>query len=336
MRKLFLFLFLMSLGFIARAGIIYTGNVVNDPCVAKDTNYDQDLTITNANYLTYVSSHSQASPSVVTFVDGKKSTATITINSSIVETPTAFVRITVAGVVFDNNTNFQMVSTASGTAKALSDAMMANTTVNALIVSTWSAAGVVTSTSLTTGLNAYDLYTSTPFGFRLNSSSTASTATFLNGLASDVSSSGDTITETNHRYGTGLAVLLSTASGSSIGGLVGGTTYYAIASTTDLLKLSTTKANAIAGTAIDLGTQAGNGTFTLTPLTISSSPSYKWQASNDNLNFIDLAVSSVTISGAGVAGWDLGNVPYRYLRIKYVAPTNGCGTLKIDGAGRDY
>jgi microcystin-dependent protein len=61
---------------------------------------------------------------------------------------------------------------------------------------------------------------------------------------------------------TGLA-LVYTTSGSPIGGLTSGTTYYAIRVSSTQLKLATTRANAVAGTAINL-TSVGSGTQQLT------------------------------------------------------------------------
>lgn len=75
-----------------------------------------------------------------------------------------------------------------------------------------------------------------------------------------------TVTSNNSLY-TGAAVLYDTTSG-AIGGLTDNTTYYAIRVSATVVKLATTRANAVAGTAINL-TSSGSGTQTLT-LTFST------------------------------------------------------------------
>lgn len=67
---------------------------------------------------------------------------------------------------------------------------------------------------------------------------------------------------TNESLQTGQAVVYA-SSGSAIGGLTSSSTYYVIRVSATLVKLATSRANAVAGTAIDL-TSAGSGTQTLT------------------------------------------------------------------------
>jgi len=72
----------------------------------------------------------------------------------------------------------------------------------------------------------------------------------------------DITVPSNDSIYTGTAVVLSTT-GTAPAGLTAGTTYYAIRESATLIMLATTRANAIAGTAIDI-TGQGTGTHTLT------------------------------------------------------------------------
>lgn len=70
--------------------------------------------------------------------------------------------------------------------------------------------------------------------------------------ASGVDDSAETITLTAHGLATGTAVVYSTGGGTTIGGLTNGGTYYVISVDANTISLATTKANAEAGTEIDL------------------------------------------------------------------------------------
>lgn len=78
----------------------------------------------------------------------------------------------------------------------------------------------------------------------------------------DVDTAADTITETAHGYVTGVRVTLSTT-GTLPTGLSPTTTYYTIRVDADTLKLATSYANAVAGTAADITAASGGGTHTL-------------------------------------------------------------------------
>jgi microcystin-dependent protein len=78
----------------------------------------------------------------------------------------------------------------------------------------------------------------------------------------DVNITTEEITVTGHQYRrTGFRVRVS-STGTIIGGLAVNTDYYVIIVNSDTIKLATTRANAIAGTAIDLTSQ-GTGTHTI-------------------------------------------------------------------------
>lgn len=75
----------------------------------------------------------------------------------------------------------------------------------------------------------------------------------------------DQITVTAHGYVDGEAVVYSNGGGTSITGLTTGTTYYVIVVDANTVKLATTKANALAGTAIDITADGVGAAHTLTP-----------------------------------------------------------------------
>ena len=142
----------------------------------------------------------------------------------------------------------------------------------------------------------------------------------------------DIITKTSHGYSTGLKVALT---GSSLPTGLSATDYYIIKLTANTFKLASSLANAIAGTPVDITAVAVGATahtYTLTPAAISGTPSFKWQASNDASNWVDLSVSSVTMS-AYVAGgtssyWDFSWYPFKWLRLNVIGPTTGGIYLK--------
>ena len=320
-------------------------DVVLDKYLVDEANitYTKEFTGVNVDQVDNLGVQAVWSPVTVataTFYDGRKSTMTITVTT----TTLTNAKLAINGIRLDNGNQWTSVSTTSGTAKAISDAIMANSSLSAVINATWtftlvgtSTHGVVYATAATTGVNAYELYTSTPFGLRLNGSTTAGTTTFINGLASGISLTNDTITIDSpnpHGITTGLGIWLATQTFTTPGGLLNGTTYYAIRSSAVAIKLATTQNNAIAGTAIDITSEGGGGTFKLYPLSFAGTPSFKLQVSNDDSNWSDLAVSSVTYSGASNTFWDLGTPAYRSIRVRYQAGTAGGLNLKVRGIGR--
>lgn len=419
----------------SHAEVVYNAELVADSCIGANTNYDLNLQRVGATYLSFVAAYSTTTLSAKTFVDGRKSTATITVeNFTALIAAKASVRLTLLspttaqyandsvtlnGIAFREGLGkeWQAVSTATGTAIALAAAIDANTNFDAVAVSTvvyatstvvgkfanaWTAAssdslaistsaplftggadnerlaingvaftqgsqytaatssaatassicagmianstqtiscsttsatpGVVFLTTVLVGVGDYSLYTSTPFALRVNGSASVGDTTMTNGLASKVDLATEIITIANHGYGTGADVLYSTAGVNTITGLTNQTTYYVIKVNYDQLKLASSRANAAAGTAVNLTAQAGGQTFTLTPVARTGNPSFKWQVSN-NSTYFDLAVTSVTITTTDSLGWNFGNLPYKTLRLKYTAPTTGCGAVTATGSG---
>lgn len=244
-------------------------------------------------------------------------------------------RFTLNGVTFDAATAYTVGASSAATGSAICAAILANSTLTADLTCSTAAAtpGIITLTAAAVGETAYPMFTSLPGAFRLNGSATSATATFGNGATSKVDLTNDLINLGAHRFGTGLDVLYSTAGSNGIGGLTNQTTYYVIKNDYDRVKLATSKANAAAGTAINLTTQVGGQTYTLTPLARTGNPSFKWQASN-NSTFVDLSVSSVTITSSSTAAWDFGILAYKTLRLKFATSTTGCASVTATGTGR--
>jgi len=241
-------------------------------------------------------------------------------------------RLAINGVVLDAGTGFTAATSSAATAHSICAAVLANATLSTDITCS-TTPGIVTLTATAVGTGEYSLFTSTPPSLTINGSTTSKTATMINGLATKVDLTNNLITIAAHGWGTGLDVLYTKGSGTAIGGLTTGTTYFVIKSNYDQIKLATTKALAAAGTAIDLTSQQGGNTHTLAPLAMTGSPGFLWQASNNN-TFVNLSVSSVTISGTSTANWDFGVLGYKTLRLKYNAPTTGCAQVTATGTGR--
>lgn len=92
------------------------------------------------------------------------------------------------------------------------------------------------------------------------------TAVVFDGTVAGVTVGTDTITEVAHGFKTGDKVTYNNGGGTSITGIVSGTDYFVIKVTADTLKLATTFANAIAGTAIDLTVVGVGVAHKLTPV----------------------------------------------------------------------
>lgn len=246
-------------------------------------------------------------------------------------------RLAVNGVVLDAGTHYTVATSSSVTAKAISDAMMAIPSLAAIFTSTWNANGIVTATAAAVGVNAYTLFTSTPAALRLNGSSTTASTTFLNGLASDVVS--NTWTKANHGFTTGLDVKYNTVTGTAPQNLINNTTYFVIRDGASTFRVATTRALATATTptAVVTSTVTGLGSFTFTPLVLTGSPVLKIQISNDDTNWSDLSVTTVTFISPYTSTtqfWDLGMPAYKSLRLSYIQGTAGGVALTVTANGR--
>lgn len=93
--------------------------------------------------------------------------------------------------------------------------------------------------------------------FYENTTVTSPDITASSQAISSVSTSADTITINSHGFVSGDAVQFREDSGSSIGGLTDGVTYFVVLVDSNTFKLATTRANALAGTAVNLTSTSG-------------------------------------------------------------------------------
>lgn len=235
------------------------------------------------------------------------------------------------GTMFPQGINWTAAKTASDTARSLSDALMANSAVSAVIKSTWTSAGILyaTSTLAGSGVN-FALYSSSPGAL------TPSGATMTGGTAPAFALSGSNISVSAHGWTLALPVLYSSGSNVAIGGLTNQTTYYVVPVDANTIKLSSTSAVAQSGVGIVItstNTQNTADTYTLAPLAIAGQPNFKWQFSNDGISWLDVAVSSVTMSSyvnpSTSTAWDFGTFDYQYLRLNVTGPTAGGILLQV-------
>lgn len=154
------------------------------------------------------------------------------------------------------------------------------------------------------------------YGCSIQAVYTDATPTAQNFVAADVAiNPANTITITNHGFFTGLTVALS---GTNLPTGLSATNYWVIVVDTNTIKLADSLAHAESGTAVVITGQGTTSDAALTPSSLGNVV-VKLQASNDGVNFTDIASKTVTISGAGSILWDLGTVTYRVLRVSEAA-----------------
>lgn len=259
----------------------------------------------------------------------------------------------------------------AATANNIATAINANTSLSAIVTSTAPAVcgltnpcGIVKITSLSVGTaSAYALYSSSNAQISVSDPATVSSAgrgssALYGGANASWTINGKDITiAANPFYPkstyagqasmVGLPVLFTTGT-VAISGLSNATTYYVIPMDANTIRLASSSANAQAGTAITLAsssTPTTAHTYTLAPLAISGTPSFKWQVSNDGSLWQDftttsagVSVSSVTVSaytaGGASTSWDFGNFGYSYIRLAVLAPTQGGLNLLVTMNGK--
>lgn len=247
--------------------------------------------------------------------------------------------IAINGIRLRQGTEWQKGASAAATATAIKNAINSTTKLSRYL-SASSANGVIYATSTLAGtLYNFTLTTSSPTAISRVS------ATMTGGTNPATTLGSATIAKTAHGLNTGLAVLFTSStvhSNNVPGNLTALTTYFAIRVDADNFKLASTKPNALAGTAITINsstTQQTADTFTLTPLSIAGTPAFKWQVSNNNSSWSDLAVSSVTMlsytNPATDTFWAFGYIGARYIRANIVAPSTGAISIAIRAVGTD-
>jgi len=243
--------------------------------------------------------------------------------------------IAINGIVLQQGINWSTGATAGLTAVNVAAAINANAILNKLVTAEASGA-VITATSTLAGVNAFSLRSSTPTALSV------SNPAMIGGTAPSFGLNGQIAIPT-HGFTTALQ-LLYTAGSVDIGGLTDQTTYYAVPLDANTIGLSSTSAVAQTGNYLAFTsstTQLTANTATLAPLEIAGIPSFKWEASNDNANWSDVAVSSVTMGDTGTPYatpptntiWSFGYIGPRYLRLNVVAPTAGGIYLNVRVVG---
>ena len=338
MKKLFLALALVfSATILSHASEVMLDNYVvfNGTGIVSDANYSLVLTNKNVDCLSLQINYSSSTlPSSISFTDGAVSTGTISITSNSGLTGST---ITIVGGGYTTNL-VNGIGWATGVVSSVTctniyNNLLSNTT--GILFSKGATATVIYATAAVVNVN----YTITPTVAGITSTGlTGGASTYFDYV-------NEKITQTNS-FLTGLAVLYSTSSGTSPTGLTSGVTYYAIPTAT-YLQLATTKALAIAGTAIAFSSQTypGGGNFTLTPLAISGSSNFtgKLQASDDGTYWsdltpaVDISASSITITsstGASSKLYDLGFVSYKNIRFTLSSGSFGAIWMKIIAFGK--
>lgn len=143
-------------------------------------------------------------------------------------------------------------------------------------------------------------------------------------VAADVTVLADTITITTHGFFTGLKVALA---GTNLPTGLSATNYWVIVVDANTIKLATSLALALAGTAVDITAQGTTNDADLTPAVLSQV--VKLQMSIDGTNFEDISGKTVTVSSTGTKVWDLQFPCYKIIRV-VVTPTTGAMTLVLN------
>ena len=177
-------------------------------------------------------------------------------------------------------------------------------------------------------------------------SNTVSTSMVMTGMsgyvASNILYAPFSTIATTQTYPTGCAVNYVVTTGSGTVGLTSLATYYVLNSNGATLQLATTRDTAVAGNAIQLlDTKSDRGAFTLTavPATGVLYPAgFYWQASNDGINYYNLAVTSETIYSTTTYStmlWDFARYDYEFIRCVFNPAVNLFGSvyLKLIGYG---
>lgn len=241
--------------------------------------------------------------------------------------------VAINGVVLAQGLNWTAATSNNATAASLASAINASTALNTKIGALASGAVVTLTSKFADSLYNYSLVSSTPSGLAASGvNMTAGTAPAFR--------LGSTLFAVPAN-GLSLALPVLFTGSPAIGGLASGSTYYAVPVDANDFMLAKYSTSAVAG--VDLvvitstNTRASADSYLLAPLGIGGVPSFKWQVSNDNSTWSDLAVSSVTMGPTGTAYaqppsivfWSFGFIGTRYIRLNVVAPTAGGISLKV-------
>lgn len=132
------------------------------------------------------------------------------------------------------------------------------------------------------------------------------------GVNSEVDIEENTFTIPGNTFPTG-TVFRVTATGTLPAPLLVATDYFVIVVNSNTIQLATSRANALAGTAINITTQGSDGNVTTLTATALSGASITFQCSNNAENWVDIqTATSITVDGSVMLS--VANVAYRYFR----------------------
>lgn len=151
-------------------------------------------------------------------------------------------------------------------------------------------------------------------------------------VAADVTvNPANTITITAHGYTTGIKVALT---GTNLPAGLSATNYWIIRVDADTIKLASSLANAVAGTAVHITSQGTTADATLTPITLATTGQVlKLQESNDGVTFFDVSGLTVTITASGNTLWQITQPATAYHKF-VLTPTTGAIDLDVIVCGR--
>ena len=158
------------------------------------------------------------------------------------------------------------------------------------------------------------------------------TFTFVDG---DVSVAGDTITETAHGLVTGNGPMFLSTTGALPGGLDSSTSYWSIRVDDNTIKLATSYANAIAGTAVNITSAAGGGTHTIQPHTIVSL--WDWYPNEGQQFLVTLASNGklyIAVAGSTLLGQNQSSVAFVAPPTMIFVECGGSAAIALTSAGR--
>lgn len=151
----------------------------------------------------------------------------------------------------------------------------------------------------------------------------------------DVHVANNTIAETAHGLTTGVKIALTNSGGALPAG-TSATDYYVIVVSSSLIKLATSQANALAGTAVDITAAAGGGTHTITPnTTIAGTVKYQESNEPDTVTkvWVDTADTPVAFTGTTNILSDFVDVAAKRMRT-VITVTSGTVTATVRASAK--
>ncbi len=260
---------------------VYGANLANESALAYNSTYTLNTANNGAqiDYLSFQALYTSATIANATFTDGTQSTGSFTVSSN------TYVRSSTPMISLNGITiSYTPGSTSSATAKSISDSIMANTSLNTLVRSTWTTGGVVVATTTAVGTSTnYTLFSSSQAAIGVSGPVTIAggygTSAMTGGTNSGYALNSPIITLVTNPFAPGdssqasaLALPVLYTGTPAIGGLTTGTTYFVIPVSKLTIELATTSARAVAGLPLTItssSTQTTADTYTLAPLAIS-------------------------------------------------------------------